>query len=36
MFVADKFLHSLVKEDGKHQISTDGVVDGIHHTFVNY
>jgi putative transposase len=24
MFVAEKFLHSLVKDYGKHQISTDG------------
>ena len=35
MFVAEKFLHTLVKDYGKHQISTDGVVHGIH-MFVNY
>ena len=37
MFVAEKFLlHSLVKDYGKHQISTDGGIHGIHRMFVNY
>jgi putative transposase len=30
MFVAEQFLSSLVKEYGKHPVSTDGVVHGIH------
>jgi transposase-like protein len=29
MFIAKKFLHFLIKEYGKHQISTDMVVHGI-------
>jgi putative transposase len=29
MFVAEQFLSSLVKEYGKHPVSTDGVVHGI-------
>jgi hypothetical protein len=35
MFVIEKFLNSLVKDYGKHQISTDMVIHGIH-MFVNY
>src|SRR5215213_6886496 len=35
MFVAEKFLHSLIKEYGKHQIPTDIVVHDIHYMFVN-
>jgi putative transposase len=35
MFVAEKFLHSLVKDYGKHQISTDGGT-WYPYVFVNY
>jgi hypothetical protein len=35
MFTAEHFLSSLVKEYGKWSVSTDGVVDGIHHNLVN-
>ncbi|HEX2068308.1 MAG TPA: hypothetical protein VHF08_06365 [Nitrososphaeraceae archaeon] len=35
MFTAEYFLSSLVKEYGKLSVSTDGVVDGIHHKLVN-
>lgn len=31
MLIAEHFIHSLVEKYGKHPVSTDSVVHGIHH-----
>jgi putative transposase len=30
MLIAEEFLHSMIKKYGKHPVSTDGGVHGIH------
>jgi transposase-like protein len=35
MLVAERFLQELVRKYGKHPVSTDEGVHGIHHRFVN-